>query len=984
VRFLPGRYVGAKTINIGSSGAKITFIPDQDSDVIFDGATTAIAGGGAAALTGWTPAHGTGTLTYNSGNSGPDVWQLTGQPGGILAVFADDYVSGTGTIKVPGTSNWWWVCLGNMGNVNTDGTNPNFRIHSVVSGNSTDGGHNDTWAFNNYGGRTEDMHSWQGQFVSSGSTLYARFHSTLASNHSIYATTNNSAAILATGRNNIVWDGGVNKRFKFYRWKRGFELVNCVGWEIKNCKINWTYRDGIHMDACTGFLIDSCIIYGGTFWEHSWGNIYAVGGGQIQIKNCDLAYGQHQGIGLRGHTAAWVHNNTIHHQNGYAVYFQNNNFGHLIEHNFIQDCGYIDRLYACHRTPHGAFDYLDGAADCITRRNEVLRCGTGIWKGGGGFNNCQFYNNTFHDIEYDIIHLEEYAANEANSCFANRFQNNIGTVITDPPGSRKAFAVFNTLYNQSANSGWNNRFVNNDFYIPTNSTPWLLADLPSGATEYTTAQVQGGTPSWMSGLASGNIGSDPAMVSPNTGNFDIPGGSPCLNTGTQTGLQLQPTIQGAIRSDYPAPSGTVDIGAREGSGGGGGGGTNNPPTANLTSNVTTGTAPLVVNFVANGSDDLTADASLGYAWNFGDKNATSGNTVSGTGKATYDARTFTYSHPGTYVAQVTITDGGSLTVVQTRTITVTSGRGGTLMTSTAGQTITSAGGGTIPAPGTQTPIKCFNQLWLSNGANLENDSFSQSGLVSSPGAPQSVTRQFASATTVTRIRVSGFQWDSAREHIVVMETSTNGTTWSPVHSTGTWKTLTGSGNEFTECDFAPRSSITHIRVTENSNSAASNFMTLWEIQTYTDSGGGGGGGENTWTAVEAFDSYNTDPVAALGPNKVIDGIGPDAGIPQNRWLKGPITVDGTWIAVGYDANKSLKTFEIAFWKPKSIVYRYDIDTSTDKVVWTNRVSDATSSTNAYTSHVLGGAVSARYWRVKFRTTSSVPCASCMEMRARDF
>ena len=1003
VRMMPGRYTGPKTVNINSSGSPITFIPDSDADVIFDGANSAVAGGGVTAITGWSlvpnAGAGAGVRVYGTGNSGtswPWVYQVTGQSG-ILSVWADDYIAGTsGTVKSPGTDNWWWVGLGDMRVYNLDDKNTGFNIHGVVGGVSTDNGHDDT---DGYKSRIEDSHDWRAQFKNEGSTLYARFHlsgGTLPG--LVYASSTNSPAFSAIGKNNIVFDGGVNRRFKFYRWRRAFQLENGSGWQIKNCEMRWMQAEGIHMLGFTNSIIDRCLILGGNYWEHTYGNIFLQNTTSTEVSNCEMAYGGHQGIALNGSSGCWIHNNEIRHQNGYGVYSEGG-INILIEHNYIHDSGYIDRMLL-HKTPHGGFDILKGASNFWVRRNEVLRCGTGWWKGGDGHDNCQIYNNTFHLCEYAGFFIDDGQNTEAGKTFGNIIQNNLVDRTVGYAGSPGTFtprALWYALYNNATNSGHNNDFRNNSFYTPAAAAGGAdqitlgSYDPSNGAPQYpltlhTVAEIQGGgAPSWMTGNCASNIATDPLLENGAIGDFDLGVGSPCINVGSQSALELQPTVIGVVRVDYPAvQGGTVDIGARE-SGGGGGGGGNTAPTANLTSNVISGACPLTVNFIANGSDAETVDASLQYAWVFGDPNATSGNTVSGTGKVTYDARTFVYNHPGVYVAQVTITDGGGLTITQTRTITVSSPRGGTLLASTVGNSITSYGGGSIPAPGTQTPEKCYNQLWLSNGANLQNDSFSQSGLVSSPGAPQGVLRQFASAQTVTRIRVSGYRWDSNREHVLVIETSTNGSTWSAVHpGSATWKTLVGTGNEFTEVDFAPRTLITHVRVTENSNSESNNFMTIWEIQIYTDTGGGGGGGENTWTPVAAFDSYNTDPVAPFGPNKVIDGTGPDAGLPQNRWLKGPIVTDGTWIGVDLGQNRSLKTFLTAFWKPASIVYRYDIDTSTDKVTWTNRVSNATSATTAYTTNTLGGAVSARYWRVKFRPTSSTPCASCIEMQVRDF
>ncbi|MDD5731856.1 MAG: PKD domain-containing protein [Patescibacteria group bacterium] len=85
---------------------------------------------------------------------------------------------------------------------------------------------------------------------------------------------------------------------------------------------------------------------------------------------------------------------------------------------------------------------------------------------------------------------------------------------------------------------------------------------------------------------------------------------------------------------------------------------NNPPTASITSSVTTGTTPLMVNFTANCTDSDGTCAS--YNWNFGDGSPTS--------SAQNPSHTFTVA--GTYMVTLTVMDNLGAIGTATTTITV--------------------------------------------------------------------------------------------------------------------------------------------------------------------------------------------------------------------------------------------------------------------------------------------------------------------------
>ena len=86
---------------------------------------------------------------------------------------------------------------------------------------------------------------------------------------------------------------------------------------------------------------------------------------------------------------------------------------------------------------------------------------------------------------------------------------------------------------------------------------------------------------------------------------------------------------------------------------------NDPPTSSITSNVTSGSAPLSVNFTGLAGD---SDGSFSLSWDFGDGSPPVTDSLS---------PSHTYTDPGTYEATLTVTDDrGAVTVSAPRVITV--------------------------------------------------------------------------------------------------------------------------------------------------------------------------------------------------------------------------------------------------------------------------------------------------------------------------
>jgi len=88
--------------------------------------------------------------------------------------------------------------------------------------------------------------------------------------------------------------------------------------------------------------------------------------------------------------------------------------------------------------------------------------------------------------------------------------------------------------------------------------------------------------------------------------------------------------------------------------------TNQPPTAVISANPTSGTAPLAVAFNGSGSTDLDGTISS-YAWNFGDGATGTGATIS-----------HTYDVAGTFTTTLTVTDNGNATSTASVVIVVAS------------------------------------------------------------------------------------------------------------------------------------------------------------------------------------------------------------------------------------------------------------------------------------------------------------------------
>jgi parallel beta-helix repeat protein len=162
------------------------------------------------------------------------------------------------------------------------------------------------------------------------------------------------------------------------------------------------------------------------------------------------------------------------------------------------------------------------------------------------------------------------------------------------------------------------------------------------------------------------IQADPRWVSPDTGNFQLTGGSPAIDSADSSVSGEQATdLLGVARYDDPAVTNTGagpraydDRGAYEASAGT----TDASPNAALTVTPASGTSPLTVSADASASTDGDATPIASYAFDFGDG--------ASTGPQASPSASHVYNTPGTYNLAVSVTDTAGLTTTTTRQVAV--------------------------------------------------------------------------------------------------------------------------------------------------------------------------------------------------------------------------------------------------------------------------------------------------------------------------
>ncbi len=184
-----------------------------------------------------------------------------------------------------------------------------------------------------------------------------------------------------------------------------------------------------------------------------------------------------------------------------------------------------------------------------------------------------------------------------------------------------------------------------------------------------------------------------------------------------------------------------------------GGNANQPPVARFTSNITSGDAPLTVQFNASTSSDPDGD-SLTYSWNFGDNTTATGVGIS-----------HVFNTVGQYVVILTVSDG-SLSDTETITITVTD----TSTPIATADLVTDATTGTAPA----TITFDASGSTISNGSTL---TYSWDFGDGSTGSGITIAHEYATAgdyiATLTVANTAGVS-DTASVTINITEPTTGG------------------------------------------------------------------------------------------------------------------------------------------------------------------------------------------------------------------
>lgn len=202
--------------------------------------------------------------------------------------------------------------------------------------------------------------------------------------------------------------------------------------------------------------------------------------------------------------------------------------------------------------------------------------------------------------------------------------------------------------------------------------------------------------------------------------------------------------------------------------------TGQPPTAVATASVTSGVAPLAVNFTGSGSTDPESSP-LTYAWAFGD----------GGTSAAADP-TYTYNTAGTYTATLTVTDGQGLTNsasivivvsaparrIDVASMTISGSRNASNSRTSATTTVTIRDSSSASVSGASVTGRWFfgssvysTRTVTSNGSGVATFSFSN----------VKVTRGTVVKLCVTALSLSGATWDTT---VYSPSTATDCVSWT--------------------------------------------------------------------------------------------------------------------------------------------------------------------------------------------------------------
>jgi len=295
--------------------------------------------------------------------------------------------------------------------------------------------------------------------------------------------------------------------------------------------------------------------------------------------------------------------------------------------------------------------------DCVFLGNSAVNGAAMVNSiGAPTINRCQFVQNRafgFRDVGANGGGIANYGSTPVIlNCI---FWNNLGESPFGVPsyGGGMSSVMSSSVY--AVNCTFYGNVVINDSPLTTNYGGGVYAQAGSatalvncilwnnepdqifGDVSAIYSNVQGGY------TGTGNISGDPMFFNPDAGDFRLMPGSPSIDTGTAAGapdvdIRLVPRPQGA----------GFDMGAYEMEG-------ETPPEAAFTADVTTGPAPLTVQFTDQSTGDITS-----WLWDFGDSTTSTGQNP-----------VHTYMAPGSYTVSLTVANTGSDTETRVDYIVVT-------------------------------------------------------------------------------------------------------------------------------------------------------------------------------------------------------------------------------------------------------------------------------------------------------------------------